>query len=328
MHEPLSPDPSAQRWKSLLTRQAIGWVVFGLIFLVSLGVSLSGPLIVHVHSGAAKAALRDIAAGSFAPRPAELLSLAIAVFTVLVKPLVAVGAIWICELLLNPDARRRGDLGLLWFVQTTFITFGTIISLMMANSGLLPEPLIPVSSGPQAALSLTALPAFLLFMLISDFFDYWCHRAQHAMPLLWRFHAIHHSHDLDVLHNVVHPVERLLKIFLVAIPTVLLIRPVGDQVYLFAALIGLQGNLSHTRLPIHVGWFRWLLTDNRYHFVHHSRDPRHHHANFAAGFPLWDYLFGTYRKPPPGLVAETGLNDRLPPATFREHLVANPAARS
>ena len=34
---------------------------------------------------------------------------------------------------------------------------------------------------------------FGLMVLVSDFTQYWVHRAFHAVPVLWRFHAVHHS---------------------------------------------------------------------------------------------------------------------------------------
>jgi sterol desaturase/sphingolipid hydroxylase (fatty acid hydroxylase superfamily) len=30
-------------------------------------------------------------------------------------------------------------------------------------------------------------------LLITDFVQYWAHRAFHRIPFLWKFHAIHHS---------------------------------------------------------------------------------------------------------------------------------------
>jgi sterol desaturase/sphingolipid hydroxylase (fatty acid hydroxylase superfamily) len=40
-------------------------------------------------------------------------------------------------------------------------------------------------------LGFTVIP--LLAAFVSDLFYYWFHRAQHALGLLWRFHAVHHS---------------------------------------------------------------------------------------------------------------------------------------
>ena len=49
------------------------------------------------------------------------------------------------------------------------------------------------------------LGAALLFYLIFDFFYYWLHRAQHAIPILWDQHAVHHSDTaVNVTTNVRH----------------------------------------------------------------------------------------------------------------------------
>src|SRR5438128_2426339 len=39
--------------------------------------------------------------------------------------------------------------------------------------------------------------SFVAAFLLLDFLNYAVHRCQHAVPLLWRFHALHHS-DPDV----------------------------------------------------------------------------------------------------------------------------------
>ena len=43
------------------------------------------------------------------------------------------------------------------------------------------------------AQSLPWVVQFLIIMLITDFAQYWLHRAFHRVPALWRFHAVHHS---------------------------------------------------------------------------------------------------------------------------------------
>ena len=50
---------------------------------------------------------------------------------------------------------------------------------------------------------------FPLVLLVNDVGAYWGHRASHAIPLLWRFHAIHHSaEELDWLVNTrAHPFD-------------------------------------------------------------------------------------------------------------------------
>ncbi|MCX8515728.1 MAG: sterol desaturase family protein, partial [Alphaproteobacteria bacterium] len=41
-------------------------------------------------------------------------------------------------------------------------------------------------------------PSWLIDLLIYDFYIYWWHRLNHALPVLWRFHRVHHlDENLD-----------------------------------------------------------------------------------------------------------------------------------
>src|SRR5262245_32704591 len=49
-------------------------------------------------------------------------------------------------------------------------------------------------------------------LIIGDLFYYWMHRAQHAVPLLWRFHSLHHSiTELNATNSYHHATEEILK---------------------------------------------------------------------------------------------------------------------
>jgi sterol desaturase/sphingolipid hydroxylase (fatty acid hydroxylase superfamily) len=37
------------------------------------------------------------------------------------------------------------------------------------------------------------VPQLVLCVLVADLAEYWTHRAYHEVPLLWNFHAVHHS---------------------------------------------------------------------------------------------------------------------------------------
>ena len=57
--------------------------------------------------------------------------------------------------------------------------------------------------------SIPAVPAFLASVVLSEVAYYWAHRLAHEVPLLWRFHAIHHSAEhVDWLVNTrAHPLD-------------------------------------------------------------------------------------------------------------------------
>ena len=57
------------------------------------------------------------------------------------------------------------------------------------------------------------------------------------------------------------------------------------------------------------------------HRIHHSRLDQHHDKNYAAYFPVWDLLFGTYHHPARDEFPPTGLNDEPEIDSFSETLV-------
>ena len=56
-------------------------------------------------------------------------------------------------------------------------------------------------------------------------------------------------------------------------------------------------------LRIQLGRWSWVAGAPQVHRIHHSRLPQHADKNFAAYFPIWDVLFGTYWHPREGRVS-------------------------
>jgi sterol desaturase/sphingolipid hydroxylase (fatty acid hydroxylase superfamily) len=63
------------------------------------------------------------------------------------------------------------------------------------------------------------------------------------------------------------------------------------------ALVSLWNFFAHARLRVDLGRWSWLINTPAYHRRHHSRLPEHYDSNFAALFPVFDLLFGSYRRP-------------------------------
>jgi sterol desaturase/sphingolipid hydroxylase (fatty acid hydroxylase superfamily) len=134
--------------------------------------------------------------------------------------------------------------------------------------------------------------------LLLDFLIYAVHRCEHAVPFLWRFHALHHSDpDVDLTTSVrVHPVEYLLLAAAVWAPAVLLGIPavvvLSHSLAVFAAAALTHGNIS---LP---EWLERLLRPVvitlDLHLVHHSIEFSRGNWNYGAVLSIWDRLFGTY----------------------------------
>ena len=146
-----------------------------------------------------------------------------------------------------------------------------------------------------------------LLVVSLDLCEYLYHRAQHAVPWLWRRHALHHS---DPCVNATTTDRHwwgdlVLKAVLFAIPVAVVFRPSGLDYSIYAA-ISFYNYFSHANLRVDFGRWSWVLNSPAYHRLHHARDPRYYGANFAALFPIFDLISGSYRRPPE--YVETGLN--------------------
>ena len=296
-------------------RGLVPLLAFGGVLAVGLMAPLSAGLLDAPTIAGAREAVLGVGRGEILPLLSESRGLALIAGIVLVQPLAILGILLLIELKTGPREREAKNRRLTWLVQLSFLTFASILDYASAKLGLLPtEPLLRFRAADSAAgILLQILPMFLLTLLLTDFFRYWFHRAQHRFAFLWRFHAVHHSsRDLDVLHNFSHPVEVFGNLFLIAVPTAFLIGVESGQLYVVAAFFAVQGHLHHMNVPVHYGPLRHLVCDNRYHFVHHSRIRAESDSNYAGMFPLFDHLFGTYHAPAPGPLPATGLAEGQP----------------
>lgn len=309
--------------------QPMGPLVALMVVGVMIAITLGLKLLLHPDEtmlASARDARHLLVAGEIsALGSAELIAFIVIGATMILSPLLLIGALLLVELLVGPGTRERKDYRLIWITQIVFVTAATLIIQLGSKIALPGEPLFRggAGSGPIHVL-IVVIPVYLAAVFISDVFSYWLHRAQHRIPLLWKFHRVHHSpRDLDVAHYVTHPVEQLLQFLAIAIPTSLVIRVSPSGFFAIALLFTVHRHYIHMNIPVHFGWFGNVILDNRYHFIHHSRARADHNSNFAGIFPVLDMLFGTYRKPRPGPLPETGIEGDGAPARFSHFLLAN-----
>jgi sterol desaturase/sphingolipid hydroxylase (fatty acid hydroxylase superfamily) len=303
---------------------------FAAILAVGAAASLAAGLFGAMTDAPTTAAARDglvrLATGDFFLLASEIRALALIAAGAVGLPLAVLGLMLLIEFLAGPRVREPKNYRLAWQVQALFFAFFALLEYGITKIGPMPwRPLIQLGQGDGlAGMLLHTLPAYVLVTFCADFFRYWFHRAQHRFAILWRFHAVHHApRDLDVLHNVNHPVELIGNVFFIGLPMSLLIGMDGGGIYGLAVLFSVQGHIHHMNVPMHYGPFRHLLVDNRYHFVHHSTDPEDFDTNFAGIFPVLDRMFGTYREPRPGPLPATGLPGD--PPNFRQYLFGRPS---
>lgn len=163
---------------------------------------------------------------------------------------------------------------------------------------------------------------FALVVLVVDFTTYWVHRAFHRVPLLWRFHAVHHSSEqMDWLAGSRQHLGETVVTRAVGFVPVFVLGFADVAVYAYILFISFHAVLIHANARIEFGWFERVLTSPRYHHWHHTGQPELIDKNFAVLLPLWDVLFGTalWRKDWP---ARYGLADGAMPESWLGQLVA------
>ncbi len=136
-------------------------------------------------------------------------------------------------------------------------------------------------------------------LVLFDFWMYVWHRANHAVPLLWRFHRLHHGDsELDATTGLrFHPGEILLSGIARMLVVPLLGMSVWDLVLYESILLPVVVfHHSNVRLPRFLDYgLLALIVTPAMHRVHHSRWRPETDSNYASILPCWDVLLGTFR---------------------------------
>ncbi len=166
------------------------------------------------------------------------------------------------------------------------------------------------------ALRLSGLPAWsqlLILFLIRDFMQYHIHRFYHSVPMLWRFHRVHHSTEvlgfgaLMRYHFVEHFIYRTLEY----LPLAMLGFGISDffivHIFTFVA-----GQLGHANINLPLGKLKYILNGPQMHIWHHAKNAPKSHPNgmnFGITLSIWDYLFRTNYQPYDDPYLPVGLKD-------------------
>jgi sterol desaturase/sphingolipid hydroxylase (fatty acid hydroxylase superfamily) len=159
-------------------------------------------------------------------------------------------------------------------------------------------------------------------MVVGEVGFYWGHRWMHEVPLLWRFHEIHHSaEEMDWLVNTrAHPVDMVFTRLCGFIPMYLLglAQPMGNAVDLVPLLVTLVGTLwgffVHANVRWRFGWLEWLVSTPHFHHWHHTNDgPEVINKNYAAMLPWVDRCFGTLYLPKQQWPMKCGIESPMAP---------------
>jgi len=141
----------------------------------------------------------------------------------------------------------------------------------------------------------------VISFLALDFFGGWLvHITQHKIPVLWRFHIIHHSdNNVDVTTGLRHhPGESVLRglFFLVAI---IVSGAPMYAVMIFQTVVVLSTAFTHANINLPRRLDRalsYVLVSPNMHKVHHHWKQPYTDSNYGAVLSIWDRLLGTFSK--------------------------------
>lgn len=190
------------------------------------------------------------------------------------------------------------------FIPFLDFSFGIAKSIARLLNQIFPE---------HTAWGLDLWPLFIFTVMAfiwDDFLRFFHHMLMHKIPILWKFHSVHHSAKIltPVTLYRAHPVESAIATLRNSLSLGLVTgvfvfcfsRPLTLWTLLgvnvFGFLFNLLGaNLRHSHIPIGFGkWIETIFISPRQHQIHHSSALEHRDKNFGVSLSIWDKLIGSW----------------------------------
>lgn len=165
---------------------------------------------------------------------------------------------------------------------------------------------------------------FVVALLLLDLTFYWWHVATHKVPLLWRFHTVHHiDPDLDVSTAFRFHLGEVALSAGFRIVQVAAIGPTAPMFVAYELLFQASTVFHHSNVRLPVALERLLnaaIVTPRMHGIHHSQVVDETNSNFSVVLSIWDRLHRTLRVGVPQSAIAIGVAGFMDP---RENRVAN-----
>lgn len=186
----------------------------------------------------------------------------------------------------------------LWAQQKGIGVFNVLLDAVPADASSSNQLLNSGEPLNNSSTYLVHIAIVTLSVLLLDMLIYWQHRLFHTVPMLWRFHKMHHadSHVDTTTGLRFHPVEIAMSLGIKASAVVILGVPAIAIVIFEVALNGFAlFNHANIRLPQ-----KWddriglLLITQRLHRIHHSQAKNESNSNYGFSVSWWDRLFNSF----------------------------------
>ncbi len=153
--------------------------------------------------------------------------------------------------------------------------------------------------GLLRAMGLSPVAQFVLGFFLMDLTFYYWHWANHRIPLLWRFHNVHHlDPDLDITTSFrFHTAEILYSTGFRVLQVGLL--GIAAPAYLLYEVFFTCGTMFHhsdVRIPVKIERvLNLFIVTPRMHGVHHSHVREETNSNYSVVFSFWDRFHRSIR---------------------------------
>lgn len=199
------------------------------------------------------------------------------------------------------------------------------------------------AGGAEATGFTGGLLAVVILFLTQDFCRFVTHYLHHKSPVLWPFHAVHHSAEVLTPitflrgHPVYYVIQQVVMSLLIGAAQALVLFVFVGRIEFwvvqaitvaFQGYMLLGGHLRHSHIQLRYGRvLEHILISPAQHQVHHSSHTKHFDKNFGEIFALWDWMFGTLYIPQRDEALVFGIGDgeghriEQPYPTVREALI-------
>ena len=183
----------------------------------------------------------------------------------------------------------------------------SVAGIAAAALQLIEQPIVTpltelVERNNTGLLKVVKLPKILetlLAVALMDYTLYLWHVLTHRLPVLWRFHLVHHV-DLDLDASTAirfHFGELLVSVLWRAAQIVVIgVSPTSFaawQLFLFPSILFQHSNVRLSP-DLDKKLSRFIVTP-RLHGIHHSDVQAETDSNWSSGLTVWDRLHGTFR---------------------------------
>lgn len=207
--------------------------------------------------------------------------------------------VFLCLELIIPYREATVSKSKRWMINMGLTAFNALILYLLFASAV-SLTAHHVSKNQLGVLNLLEIPFWakiLVTIIFMDFMLYVWHFLNHEMPLLWRFHRVHHTDlNMDVSSATRFHIGELAISAVIKISLVFFLGADLIGVVLFETLVVFSAQFHHSSLVVPAGFEKmyWVFfVPPSMHRIHHSVVIKERNSNYGTIFSIWDRAFGT-----------------------------------